>query len=341
MFRFYERRKVLIAVSVLILVVYTAAYGMGIQESDEAIGSAQTTASSPILEYLQDVENPEAWKFFDRSGILFLEDGNKTTVPLKQYEKIVITSAGAVEILYMIGGESRIAAIGTSRSGIWPEDKTAELPSVGGLSRPNLEAILSFEPDLFIANGMNTELVSDLNGRGIPSIIHSTDTITEIMNAVLILGVLTGREDSAIALVSERNAVLDEIRMELAKNPLGIKGAFLYSIEPIQAFTDDSLPGQILDILGVTNIASGLTTKRPILTSEYLLVENPDFLLGAMSIENEDQIMTADSVVSKTRAGAEKNIWIVPSHMILRPTPRIIDALSLLHERLSELAARD
>ncbi len=314
----------------------------GMQEDPEFSGTpASPVASLSILEHWQDVVAiPTAWEILFENDGWKLFDGSGTTVPLKKYERIVITSAGAVEITYMIGGEPKIAAIGTSSAGIWPEEHTVALPSVGGLSRPSFEKILSFEPDLVIANGMNTELVTSLNKLGISSIIHGTDTIAEIMNAVLVMGVLTGTEDSAIALVSEYSTTLEQVRASLADKPLGLKGAFMYSVEPMMAFTDESLPGQILTILGVKNLASGLKTDKPILSTEYLLAENPDFLLGAMSIQNENQILTADAAILHTRAGKENNIWIVPSHMILRPTPRIIDALTLLHEKLQPLAAR-
>lgn len=331
-----------VVLCVLLCLTFASLPAKGIQEDSTDYGiPASPGASLPILEHWQDMgDNPDAWKIVSEDDGWTLVDGIGTAVPLKKYEKIVITSAGAVEICYMIGGESSIAAIGTSSAGIWPEDLTAALPSVGGLSRPSFEKILSFEPDLVIANGMNTELVTSLNKKGIPAIIHGTDTIAEIMNAVLVLGALTGTEDSAIALVAERNAALEQVRASLADKPLGLKGAFVYSVEPMMAFTDESLPGQILTILGVENLASGLKTDKPILSPEYLLAENPDFLLGAMSIENESQILHADAVVASTRAGKEHNIWIVPSYMILRPTPRVIDALQLLHEKLTQLSAR-
>jgi iron complex transport system substrate-binding protein len=344
-FRIGRRRWGRLFVLLLFSFASTILYAEGVREGETEGGSDGTGSAivigPAILEHWQQVDSADAWKLVDRSGEWHLLVSEGTEVPLRPYERIVITSAGAVEILYMIGGESRIAAIGTSRDGIWPAEKTAALPAVGGLARPSLEAILSFEPDLVIANGMNTELVADLNKRGILSIIHGTDTIAEIMNAVLVLGVFSASEESAIELVAERNAALEDIRKELARKPLELKGAFIYSVSPMQAFLDASLPGQILSILGVTNIASGLKTDQPIISPEYLLAQNPDFILGAMSIANEDQILNADSVALKTRAGSEKNVWVVPSHLILRPTPRVIDALTFLHGKLSELAARE
>ena len=136
-------------------------------------------------------------------------------------------------------------------------------------------------------------------------------------------------------MVTERYATLERVRAELADDPLNLKGAFVYAIEPLMAFREDSLPGEVLSILGATNIAEGLTTERPILNSEYILEQNPDFLLGAMRIRSEDDILNADSVIRQTRAGTEGNIIIVPSELILRPTPRVIDGLTMLHEDLA------
>ncbi len=317
---------------VLLVIASGSLFGTGVEES------SQTAVPEAIAENWIDTGNEAAWQIEVRDGAHFLVDSLGTAVELKEYENIVITSAGAVEILYELGAQDRIAAIGTSRSGIWPEEETSQLPSVGGLSRPSLEETVSFEPDLVIGNGMNTEIAADLNRLEFPSIIHSTDTIGEILNAVLILGTLTGTVDQANAIVSERRAALEAVRAELAEKPLQLKGAFVYAVDPVTAFDEDSLPGEILSILGVENIAAGLGTERPILTSEYILEQNPDFLLGAMSIRTPDQILNADSVILETRAGIEENIFIVPSQMILRPTPRVIDALVLLHEQLGEYA---
>jgi hypothetical protein len=45
-------------------------------------------------------------------------------------------------------------------------------------------------------------------------------------------------------------------------------------------------------------------------------------------------------VILKTRAGRENNIFIVPSAMLLRPSPRLVDYLGILNERLAALARR-
>jgi iron complex transport system substrate-binding protein len=292
---------------------------------------------SPLLRHWDEGGSADSLQLVSGEDGVLIRDNQGIEVPVRRYGKIVLTSAGAIEILYSIGGQSSIAAIGEARGGIWPQEQTAALPGVGNLARPNFETIISFEPDLVILNGMNVDEALNLNNVGIPAIIHNADTIVDIFNSVLILGALTGRETQAEQLVASRKNQLAAIQAELAEKPLNLKGAFVYSANPMMAFRDDSLPGEILSLLGVTNIASGLSTERPILTPEYILAENPDFIFGAMSVQSVDDIISANPMIRKVRAGQDGLITIVPSHLILRPTPRVIDALQTLYDQLSQL----
>jgi iron complex transport system substrate-binding protein len=279
------------------------------------------------------VENPAAeekslyWQVTEEAVV----DGAGNRVPLINYRRIIVISPGAVEVLYMIGAESAIVGLTSGRDPIWPEEKTVLLPSVGNTARPSLEAIVALEPDLVIGNGMTAALMEDLASRGYAVLIHNADSLADIFNSALILGRLTGKEAEAGALVAEKQAQLDTLKAELKSRPLNLKGAFLYSANPLMAFTSQSLPGEILAILGVENIAGGLNAAQPILSAEYILAQNPDFLFGAMAISKPEDILTADSVIARTRAGIEKNITIVPSSLFLRTSPRIVESLLELY----------
>jgi iron complex transport system substrate-binding protein len=280
------------------------------------------------------------WKLENREGAEFLVDLEGNEVPLKQYRRIVVLSPGAVETMYLIGGEASIAAVSSSRDPIWPGEKTVLLPDVGNAARPNLEQTLAAESDLVIGNGMNGAFVADLRSRGLKAIIHGANSVEDIFNSAVILGKLTGREKEALDLVTRKREELALLVREAAQRPLRLKGAFLYSVNPPMAFTEDSLAGEILDILGVENIAAGLPAAQPILSAEYILAQNPDFLFGAMSITRPEEILAADSVILKTRAGREGNIRIVPSWLFLRPSPRLFDGLMELREGITEFETK-
>jgi iron complex transport system substrate-binding protein len=271
------------------------------------------------------------WRLAEENGGAFVVDGAGNRAPLGSYRRLAVISPGAVEVLYMIGAESAIAGISSGREPVWPEEKTVLLPSIGNTARPNLEAIIALEPDMVIGSAMNAALMADLASRGYTVLIHNADSLADIFNCTLLLGKLTGKEAEAKALAAEKEAQLDALKAELKSKPLNLKGAFLYSANPIMAFTSGSLPGEIFAILGVENIAAGLNAAQPILSAEYILAQNPDFLFGAMAISKPEDILSADSVIAKTRAGIEKNISIVPSSLFLRTSPRIVESLLELY----------
>ncbi|MDR1636158.1 MAG: ABC transporter substrate-binding protein [Treponema sp.] len=268
----------------------------------------------------------------DEGGGEFIRDTNGFSVPLRAYERIILISPGAVETFYLIGAEDRIVAISSSRDPVWPGEKTALLPSIGNAARPNLEAMVALEPDLIIGNAMSVAIVTDLVSRGYAALIHGADSIADIFNTTRIMGRLTGKAEAAEQVVREKEERLQSLRRDLAQRPLRyrgapLKGAFLYSASPLMAFTEKSLPGEILSILGLVNIAAGLDAAQPILSPEYILDQNPDFLFGSMAVTRPEDVLAADSVILQTRAGREKNIRLVSSSLFLRTSPRIVDGL--------------
>jgi iron complex transport system substrate-binding protein len=273
------------------------------------------------------------WRRERRGDSEYLVDLDGNEIPLTQYRRIVVLSPGAVETLYLIGGEAAIAAIASSRDPVWPAEKTSLLPTVGNAARPNLEEVLALESDLVIGNSMNSAFLADLKTRGHLVLTHGANSIDDIFDSALLLGVLSGRRQEAEALVAQKKQELLALAPDADRGER-LKGAFLYTANPPMAFTRASLAGEVLELLGVENIAADLPAAQPILSPEYLVMEDPDFLFGAMSITKPEDILAADSAILKTRAGREKNIRIVPSWFFLRPSPRLIDGLLELREEL-------
>lgn len=53
-----------------------------------------------------------------------------------------------------------------------------------------------------------------------------------------------------------------------------------------------------------------------------------------MSIRSVEDIVHADRVVARTRAGHEGNIEIIPASMIMRASPLLLDQLDQLADKL-------
>jgi iron complex transport system substrate-binding protein len=326
------------AVMLAVLLLGSCGDGKGKEAAGTREGTGVETRAAGESSAEKTAERALYWQISEESDGSYIVDGGGNKARLKTYSRMVLTSPGAVEVLYLIGAESAIAGLSSGREPAWPEEKTVLLPHVGNTARPSLEAIIALEPDLIIGSIMNEALMADLASRGHTVLIHNADSLGDIFNSAVLLGRLAGKEAEARNLTAEKQARLDGLKAELQRNPLNLKGAFLYSVNPIMAFTSRSLAGEILSILGVTNIAADLDAAQPILSPEYILAENPDFLFGAMSITKPEDILAADSVIGRTRAGRENNISIVPSSFFLRTSPRIVDSLLDLYGEIKRYA---
>lgn len=265
-------------------------------------------------------------------------DSFKNSIQIGEYNKIIILDPAIIETFYMIGAEKKIAAISTtSRSKIYPEDKVKNLPSVGHITNTSLEKILSFSPDLILMSSMSSKLGESLKQFAVPMLIVDSNNFNDILENIKILGVLTGKEKEANTLYKEYSKKFDSIKEKIATNPLNLKGAVLYSTTPMMAFNSNSLPGQILSLLGVKNITDNLIGDKPILSTEFLLKENPDFLIGSMAISSPNDILNSNPIIKNIKAGKKNNLLIVDSTKILRGSPRIFDTVEEFYNELSTI----
>ncbi|MCY7007375.1 ABC transporter substrate-binding protein [Fusobacterium simiae] len=265
--------------------------------------------------------------------------GNR--IEAKEYKKIIVTDPGVIEILFKIGGEKSIVAIAkTSKSKIYPSDKVDKLVSIGNISNLNLEKVIEYKPDLIVVSSMMLRNVDAVKKMGYNIIVSNASSLDGILDLISVTGVISGKKEEAEKLKKECTLKLEKIEKEKNKNSSKLKGAILFSTSPMSAFSENSIPGDVLKHLGVINIAANVPGQRPILSPEYILKENPDFLAGAMSLDNPQQIIEASNVIPKIKAGKNNNIFILDSSVILRSSYRIFDEMEVLKEKLDKIESK-
>ena len=201
--------------------------------------------------------------------------GNK--IEAKEYKKIIVTDPGVIEILFKIGGEKSIVAIGkTSRSKIYPYDKVDKLVSIGNISNLNLEKVVEYKPDLIVVSSMMLRNVDAVKKMGYNIIVSNASSLDGILDTISVTGVISGKKEEAEKLRKECLIKLERIEKENSKKTSKLKGAILFSTSPMIAFSEDSIPGDVLKHLGVINIAANVPGERPILSPEYILKEKLD-----------------------------------------------------------------
>ncbi|WP_427043142.1 ABC transporter substrate-binding protein [Fusobacterium sp. SB021] len=260
-------------------------------------------------------------------------DSFGNSVPLKEYNKIIAADPSAVEIFYLIGGENKISAVAKTKiNKIYPEEKTELLESVGSITRPSIEKIISLNPDLVILNPMGAVKTAELLKKyNIPYFIDRSVTFDEIFLKTKIYGIFTGQEKNAEKLTEDKKNKLLKIKNEIEDKNL--KGVILYSSSPLISFSKETIPSEIMEILKIKNIADSFPHgKKGIISPEVMLTENPDIIIGTMKIHSAEDIVKANEFLKYSKAYKNNNIYIFESEKILRATPRIADGIEEIYE---------
>ena len=267
-----------------------------------------------------------------------LTDGLNRTVTLSGSAKRIVSLAPSnTEILYAIGAGAQL--VGRDETSDYPI-QAASLPTVGGYSGFNTEAIVALHPDLVLAAGINTpELVATLEKLGLTVFYLSNPTTLEEMYTNLeTVAKLTGHATEAAALVDslkKRVAAVDARILPLNSRPM-----VYYEIDatdPTKPYTYG--PGSFGDLLlqraGGANVGSSLSGQFAQMSLEQLVVANPAIII----LGDSNYGTTADSLKKRTgweELDAVKNSQVFPfdDNLVSRPGPRLVDGLEALAKLL-------
>ncbi|MEG0068928.1 ABC transporter substrate-binding protein [Cetobacterium sp.] len=278
-----------------------------------------------VIVFLMIIANTFALEI---KGDMILGEKNEV-IPLKEYKRIVVYNFGAVELLYKIGAGEKIVGVANHNKKIWPEEKTKLIPLAGGVSKPSIEKILSFNPDLVIFNIMGNQS-EELKKFGIPSITFVNRSLNDILKNTLVLGKMTNKEKESLDLVEELTN-----KLNLIKNGKKIEGKalILYSDSPPTSFAKDSLPVEILEQIGLEVILPK-GGKKSIVSSEYILRENPKYIIGTRGINKREEIIKSIPLIEETDAFKDGNIYLIDSTEIMRASHRVFDEIENIYKIL-------
>jgi len=267
-----------------------------------------------------------------------LTDGLNRTVTLAGPAQRVVSLAPAnTEILFVIGAGAQV--VGCDETSDYPAEALA-LPTIGGYSGFNLEAIVSLHPDLVLAGGINTpELVASLEQLGLTVyFLPNPTTLEEMYTNLETVARLTGHESETAALVESfkaRVAAVDEKILPLSYGPTVYYE--LDATEPTKPFTAG--PGSFVDLLiaraGGINIGAELQGQWAQISLEQLVVANPAIIILGDAAYGETPEKVAQRPGWGTLAAIQTGqVFPIDDNLVSRPGPRLVDGLEAMAKLL-------
>jgi iron complex transport system substrate-binding protein len=132
-------------------------------------------------------------------------------------ERIVCLTEETTETLYLLGEGERI--VGVSGYTVRPPEARRK-PRVSAFINARFDKIQALRPDLILAfSDLQADIAAELIRRGYTVVTFNQRSVEEILQMIVMVGALVGRNDRAEALVAELLAGLGEIRAAAEKLP--------------------------------------------------------------------------------------------------------------------------
>ncbi len=263
---------------------------------------------------------------------LEVTDGLGNTVTLEaEPEKIVSLAPNVTEILYALGLGDKI--IGTSEFSDYPAE-AAEIETVGGAAGFDMERITELDPDLIITNGVVDGLDETATNAQIAVAGYYPQSMEEVQNQILQVGVLTNRQTDAEGIVANMKERMEAVvaSVEGLDRP-----TVFYEVwgDPLMVAGKGSFINEIITLAGGTDVA-GDAEPYSNYDVEQLVAADPDIYM----INDGDPSLNKDTLAARPgyeglSALENDRVVTVNADHISRPGPRLIQGLEevadLLH----------
>lgn len=259
---------------------------------------------------------------------VFTDDyGRAVTVPVHP-QRIVSTSPAVTEIIYALGGASRL--VGRTDFCTYPPE-ALEIESIGGISNLNIEKVISLKPDLVISGSMiSKKITTQMEKLGVPTVcVIEKKNFDGLYENISKIGELIDRPEAA-------DSLNRKLRLRVAQLPHkdktthGQTAYYVVGYGKSGNFTagGNSYINDILNMSGLKNVAEDLAGWEYGL--EALIEADPDYII----IRKEDSLSFCQ-MEPYTMLKAVKNgkVIAIESGMIDIQTPRNLEAIELLTQK--------
>jgi iron complex transport system substrate-binding protein len=232
--------------------------------------------------------------------------------------RVVTFSPHLAEIMFAVGAGEQL--VGVSAWSDYPR-AVLELPEIGDAFSIDQEQLSLLQPDLLLVweSGMPAHTVDDLRQRGYRVAAIRSRNLDDVAKAVIRVGELTGRTETAHAVASRFTGELEELRASYVDaDPIDV--FFQISARPLYTVNREHFISEIIALCGGRNTFDDLEEFAPSVAVEAVLDRDPETMLAAANAGDEAFVEWARwPGLAANRYG---NYYLLPE-TIGRGTPRL------------------
>ena len=216
--------------------------------------------------------------------------------------------------------------VGVDRFSNWPKSVNA-LPRLGGIADANIEGIVRLKPDLVLVE-KSSPLIARLQSLGISVMAFDVQSMADVQRTLQQLDKVLGSAESG--------AVWDRIQLEVARASRALypsqKTARVYfEVNPAPfAAGKTSFIGELLDRLGMQNIATEKMGAYPKINPEFVVQSRPDLIMTTEASPKQLAQRPGWKSIPAIEANRICFFSAAQADVLVRPGPRMGEAASLI-----------
>jgi len=216
--------------------------------------------------------------------------------------------------------------VGVDRFSNWPKSVDA-LPRLGGIADANIEGIIRLKPDLVLVE-KSSPLIARLQSLGISVASFNVQSMADVQRTLRQLDVVLGS--------SESGAVWDRIQFEIARANRALspsqKTAQVYFEVNSAPFAagKTSFIGELLDRIGMQNIATEKMGAFPKINPEFVVQSKPDLIMSTEASPKQLAQRPGWKSIPAIQGNRVCFFSAAQADVLLRPGPRMGEAASLI-----------
>lgn len=270
-----------------------------------------------------------------KTSKLELVDGLGRSVSLpKVPQKIVSLAPSNTELLFAVGAGPQV--IGRDEFSDYPPE-AKDLQSVGGsMGKYSYEQIAALQPDIVLAAEINTqEQVKALEDLHVTVYyLSNPKDIYGMLDNVLIVGKITGRDAEAAALVEKLKSRVEAVKQTVKQGGAPVKVFYeLDGSDPSKPWTSGkgSFVDQLITMAGGVNVAADAGEGWMQLSQEALILADPEvILLGDAAYGTSPESVGQRAGWDMISAVVNNKIYTFDDNLVSRPDPRLVDGLEAI-----------
>lgn len=247
----------------------------------------------------------------------------------EEVDRIITLAPGMTEVIYALGLEDKLVAVSSACD--YPKEALSK-EDVGRIDEPNIEKIVSLEPDLVIAESVtkiaSLERLTELGIKNIgfkPTSIN--DTIEMIEDIALLTSAVQAGNELSAEMKAEYQRVKKNVENEL-KNKERKRVFYEIWAEPLYTAGRDTFIDSLIHDAGGYNIAREAEGSWPQYSTESLIAADPEVYIS--SEHSTPNGLTLEELRERElfrEVSAFKNnrLYLVDQNLVNRPSPRIIE----------------